>query len=312
MIPIESIEEACFRISGYVFHTPVTFDQQLGLFYKWENRQKTGSFKLRGALNKVLSLSREQLQQGLVTCSAGNHGQGVAYAARQVGASCVVYVPIHAATIKVEAMRALGADVRYVNGGYEAAERFAIKQAAAMNKIFISPYNDLTVMAGQGTIAAECEAEIQSFSTIQAILVPVGGGGLICGMASFLKHRNYNLKIIGVQSEASPYACQLIRTGSQIGVVEKESIADGLAGAIAADSLTIPLMFESVDEVILVSEEEIRQAIRYAWNEQKERIEGSAAVGLAAQLAGKIHLSPALTVITGGNIQPELFNEILR
>jgi len=312
MIPIESIEEACYRISRYVLHTPVTFDRQLGLFFKWENQQKTGSFKLRGALNKVLSLSREQLANGLVTCSAGNHGQGVAFAARQAGAECIVFVPDHAATVKVEAMRAWGAEVRPVKGGYEDAEGMAIEQAAATEKIFISPYNDLAVMAGQGTIAAECEKQIQEFSNLKAILVPVGGGGLICGMASFLKHEKNHVKIIGVQSEASPYAAQLIRTGSQQGVVEKESIAEGLAGAIAADSLTIPLMLECVDDMILVSEEEIRQAIRYAWFEQRERIEGSAAVGLAARLAGKIQLSPALTVITGGNIQPELFNEILR
>jgi threonine dehydratase len=148
MIPIESIEEACYRISRYVLHTPVTFDRQLGLFFKWENQQKTGSFKLRGALNKVLSLSREQLANGLVTCSAGNHGQGVAFAARQAGAECIVFVPDHAATVKVEAMRAWGAEVRPVKGGYEDAEGMAIEQAAATEKIFISPYNDLAVMAG--------------------------------------------------------------------------------------------------------------------------------------------------------------------
>jgi len=312
MIPVEWVEAASRRMAGQITHTPITFDENLDLHYKWENQQVTGSFKIRGALNKVLFLTPEERAYGLVTCSAGNHGQGVAVAARQIEAKCVVYASDHAAPVKLDAMRKLGAEVRLVNGGYVEAEKAAIVCAGETGMTFISPYNDPDVIAGQGTIGLEIRDWIRTESDASCLLIPVGGGGLISGVASYLRAFDRNVRIIGVQSEASPFAHQLFRTGSQNGVVEVDSIADGLAGEIDHASITIPLMLEYVDDIVLVTEDEIREAIRYAWQTHQQIIEGSAAVGLAARLAGKINLSPVLTIITGGNIQPELFNTIIR
>jgi len=312
MIPADWVEEAAALISGLLNQTPITFDEKLNLFLKWENQQKTGSFKLRGALNKVLSLDQEELSRGLITCSAGNHGQGVAVAAASVGVRCVVYASDHAPAVKVEAMRELGAVVHLVPGGYVLAEKLAILTARETGGVFISPYNDPLVIAGQGTIGAEIERQISGFSDIKSMLVPVGGGGLLSGIGTYFQHHAQRPRLIGVQSEASPFAHSLFFTGTQEGVVETDSIAEGLAGEIAPDSITITMLLNYLDDVILVSEDEIRQAIRYAWQTHHQVIEGSAAVGLAAQLAGKIKLSPALTIITGGNIQPELFNAIIR
>jgi len=178
--------------------------------------------------------------------------------------------------------------------------------------MFISPYNDPQVIAGQGTLALEIRDWMRTEGEVSCLLIPVGGGGLISGVGSYIRNFENKVKIIGVQSEASPFAHQLFYTRSQQGVVEQESIAEGLAGEIDLASITIPLMLECVDDILLVSEDEIREAIRYAWQTQQQIIEGSAAVGLAARLAGKIKLSPVLTIITGGNIQPELFNTITR
>jgi threonine dehydratase len=312
MIPAGWVGEAVERISGHLDLTPITYDENLDLFLKWENQQKTGSFKLRGALNKVLSLADDELQRGLITCSAGNHGQGVAVAAGLAGTHCIVYASDHAAPVKIQAMRELGAEVRLVEGGYVEAERRAILASKEQGKIFISPYNDPLVIAGQGTIGAEIERQLGGFAQLESLLIPVGGGGLLSGIGAFLKERNVHLNIIGVQSGASPFAHSLFFNGTQNGVVESESIAEGLAGEIAHDSITIPMLLQFMDDVLLVSEAEIQQAIRYAWQAHNQIIEGSAAVGLASLLAGKISKSPALTIITGGNIQPELLNAIIR
>ena len=312
MIPVEWVEEAAARIGGFLYLTPITYDKNLDLYIKWENLQKTGSFKLRGALNKILSLLQDELLRGVITCSAGNHGQGVAVAAAHVGTRCVVYASDHTPQVKITAMRELGAEVRLVAGGYVEAETSAISAAREGGEIFISPYNDPQVIAGQGTIAAEINGQIGGLSKARCMLIPVGGGGLLSGIGTYLQHYKESPRLIGVQSVASPYVHRLFTTGSQDGVEETDSIAEGLAGEIAHDSITIPLLMKYLDDVVLVSEDDIKQAIRYCWEEHHQVIEGSAAVGLAAQLAGKIQISPALTIATGGNIQPELFNAIIR
>lgn len=312
MIPAAWVKEAAARIGGFLYDTPITDDKKLGLYIKWENQQKTGSFKLRGALNKILSLSQEELSRGVITCSAGNHGQGVAVAAAQVGARCVVYASDHAPLVKINAMRDLGAEVRLVAGGYVEAETRAISAAREGGEIFISPYNDPLVIAGQGTIGAEIDEQLGDLSNLKSMLVPVGGGGLLSGIGTYLQQHKTRPKLVGVQSKASPFVHNLFTNGNQEGVEETDSIAEGLAGEIDHESITIPLLLTYLDDVILVSEDEIRQAIRYAWEVHHQVIEGSAAVGLAAKLTGKINLSPALTIATGGNIQPELFNAIIR
>lgn len=312
MITAEWVIEASERINLLVVKTPVTQDPKLEIHYKWENHQVTGSFKLRGASNKVLSLGIDAIQKGLVTCSAGNHGQGIAFAAAKWGCNCTVFASEHASPVKVKAMEKLGADVRLVPGGYVEAERTAIAHVLASGETFISPYNDEHVIAGQGTIGHELVEQLDGLDEMNTLLVPVGGGGLISGLGIYLSSLRKRPRLVGVQSEASSFAHRIFSTGSQSGVVETDSIAEGLAGEIDHNSITIPLIQKYVDDVILVSEEEIREAIRYCWHNYKEVIEGSAAVGLAARLAGKIQSHPVVAVITGGNIQPELFNDIVQ
>ena len=328
MIPLSSIEEAAGRIAPYIQQTPLTADPENGLYLKWENRQITGSFKIRGALNKLLALRPEERERGIVTASAGNHGQGVAWAGRLVGARVIVFASQGAVPAKLEKMRGLGAEVRLVPGGYGDAEQAGLAYAAAQGATWVSPYNDPQVIAGQGTLALEILNERPEL--LQAAwVVPGGGGGLISGIGSALKklpnppappslsgkggERESGLtpNLIGVQSEASPFLYDLFHTGSQASSVELPSLADGLAGPVEEGSLTIPLVQETVDDFVLVREQEIAQAIRYAWQRYEERIEGSAGAALAAVLSGRVTARPVVVVISGGNIQPELHAQIV-
>ncbi len=311
MIPFEWIEQAYAQLKQKVVCTPITYSHEMGFFLKWENYQTTGSFKLRGAWNKVLSLKDWELSKGLVTCSAGNHGQGLALACRSVNAKCTVFASDHASPLKLDAMRSLGASVELVDGDYALAESMAKAYADKNGKVFVSPYNDGQVIAGQASIALEFLEQMGDHMPLDVVLVPVGGGGLISGIGAVLAELENPPKLIGVQSEASPYAWHLLQEGNQNGVIETDSLADGLAGALESGSITIPLMKRYVNDIILVSEDEIRFTIKYAWSTWKERIEGSAAVGLAAVLSGKINSNKGLIVISGGNIQEELFSEIL-
>ena len=311
MISTGRVREARQRIEGHIVHTPVTFDQNLNCYIKWENHQITGSFKLRGALNHILSIKENEIHKGFVTCSAGNHGQGVAYAAGPKGGRCIVFASEQAAEVKLAAMQKLGAELRLVKGAYVEAEQAAITFAKENGSIFISPYNGETVICGQGTLAMELGEDLDGFTSVQAVIVPVGGGGLLSGIGTYMGSLGVRPALVGVQSEASSFAYQLNKTGSQEGVVETDSIAEGLAGEIDHNSITIPLIQQYAEDIVLVSEDETRVAIRYAWEKHHEIIEGSAAVGLAACLTGKITTLPAVIVVTGGNIQPELHSRIL-
>lgn len=310
MIPQEWLLEAEKRIRPTALVTPITEDPRRGIFLKWENRQMTGSFKLRGALNKVLSLEPWERERGLVTCSAGNHGQGVAVAARQTGSRVIVFASNHAVPAKLEAMQHLGAEIRLVDGGYALAEKTARNFAETEGMTFISPYNDVQVIAGQGTIGLELSRQLPEIGSSWEVYIPVGGGGLLSGIASWFVSVDSKPRIIGVQSEASPYFNALFTRGSQEGVVETESIADGLAGEVEAGSVTIPLVRRLADEVRLVTEEEIINAIRLCWQEYGERIEGSAATALAAAVKSQDPELTKVVIISGGNIQPEMFVQI--
>jgi threonine dehydratase len=312
MIPYEWVEEAANRIAPFIRHTPLTHDSKNDIYLKWENHQVTGSFKARGAFNKVLSLLPWERQEGLVTASAGNHGQGVALAGNQTGARVTVFASEQAVPNKLDAMRALGAEVILVEGGYGEAENAGLAYAKHSGKTWVSPYNDGQVISGQGTIALEINKDLPHVTPLTWV-VPVGGGGLIAGIGGGMKTPGANppRKLIAVQSEASPFLYNLFKQGSQDGVEELASLADGLSGPVEANSLTIPLAKHYVDEFILVSEDEIVEAIRICWNRYRERIEGSAAVSLAAILSGKIPQRPAVLILTGGNIEAEVFGTII-
>jgi threonine dehydratase len=310
MIPYEWLEQASKRIGPFITETPLTYDGQNDLYLKWENHQITGSFKVRGAFNKIYSLQNWELERGLVTASAGNHGQGVALAGKMRGASVKIFASNHASPNKIEAMRRLGAEIQLVPGSYGEAESAGIANAAVTGAIWISPYNDGIVIAGQGTIGLESIKAIPTPSAVNWI-VPVGGGGLISGIGSALQELNPRPRLIAVQSEASPFLHAIYHHGAQDGVIELPSLADGLAGPVEDGSVTIPMVMNCVTDFILVTEEEIRKAIKYAWNVYHECIEGSAAVSLAAVLSGRVTARPALVVLTGGNINPAEHAQIL-
>jgi len=301
MIPYTWPEEASTRISPHIRKTPLTFDDQNQLYLKWENHQVTGSFKARGALNKILSLQDWELERGLVTASAGNHGQGVALAAGLKHVRVIVFASDHALTNKLEAMRRLGAEIHQVAGGYGEAEQAGIAYARETGATWISPYNDGMIIAGQGTIALEVIQDLADPSSVVWV-APAGGGGLISGIGCALQNLDPSPELVAVQSEASSFLYEIYHHGSQQGVVELPSLADGLAGPVEEGSVTIPMVRNLVTDFVLVSEAEIREAIKFAWTRYHERIEGSAAAALSALLFGHVKERPAVAILTGGNI----------
>jgi threonine dehydratase len=312
MFPREWIVAAAERIAPCITRTPVTHDPRRDLYFKWENRQKTGSFKARGALNKVLTLEDWERDAGLVAASAGNHGQGVALAAGMVGARATVFAPESTPAVKVEKMRALGADLRLLPGSYEQVEIAALRYAYENNQTWVSPYNDPQVIAGQGTIGLELLEQVPLAPEL-TVLIPIGGGGLLSGIAAALRSTRrgngaedeLKLRIVGVQPEASAFMYALVTRGNIEGVRDLPTVADGLAGGVEEGSFTIGLVRELADEILLVNEDRIAEAIAFAWRHYQEQIEGSGAVGLAAVLDGQVK-GPAVVIVSGGNIQPEL------
>ena len=324
MIPYEWIEQAEVRIAPHIRKTPLTHDAPRGLYLKWENHQVTGSFKPRGALNKVLSLADWERSSGLVAASAGNHGQGIALAGQLTGASVEVFVSEHAVPAKIQAMRDLGAQIHFVSGGYAEAEGAGRRYAGQQRRVFISPYNDGQVIAGQGTLGLEIlrklDAELalspaqrrNAGSEIMNWVVPVGGGGLISSIGTLFTRMEQCPKLIGVQAAASPFTDSLFHRHTQDGVQDLPTLADGLSGAVEKGSVTIPMLERYVDDFLTVSEEQIERAIAFAWYVYHETIEGSAAVALAAVLDGRVKERPSAVVLTGGNVQPELHERIIR
>ncbi|MEA3440259.1 MAG: threonine/serine dehydratase [Chloroflexota bacterium] len=323
MIPNQWIEEAEKRIAPFIDETPLTYDEDLDIFLKWENHQVSGSFKVRGAFNKILTLQPWERELGLVAASAGNHGAGVALAAQTFDVPATIFVSENAVPSKIDAMRKFGAEVHTVPGAYGGsyggsigeAERAGKNYAASSGKIWVSPYNDGQVIAGQATLGLEILRQLPE-AINKTWFIPIGGGGLMAGIASALEFYQTNsysnksetarhYRLFGIQSEASPFFHAIYHYGSQEGVIELPSLADGLAGQLEDNSITIPILKSCVDDIILVSEEDIADAIAYAWHKYAEKIEGSAAASIAAVLTRKISASPSIVIITGGNIQPE-------
>jgi len=316
VIPYEWFDRAQERIRPHTVRTPLTHDAERGLFLKWENHQVTGSFKARGAVNKVLSLEDWERTAGLVAASAGNHGQGVALAGRLTRSEVEVFVPAHAVPGKVQAIQALGGKLHFVNGGYGKTEAAALEYARESGKTFISPYNDGQIIAGQGTIALEVVQQLEdgfqeSFRDIAAWVFPTGGGGLVSGCAAALAGLGPRPTVFGVQPEASAFTYSLFHHQTQRGVRDDPTLADGLSGAIDEGSITIPMMKELVNDIVTASEEAIERAIAHAWWSYGEMVEGSAAAALAAVLEGTSVGRPCVVIMTGGNMQRDVFEQII-
>ncbi len=301
-------DRAVSRIRGHVHRTPVTVDPDIGMSFKWESHQETRSFKVRGAFNKILAL--RPLPARLITGSAGNHGLAVALAGQTLGIEVQVFVPRAAPEVKVSRMQDLGAKVSRVPGLFGDAEAQAILEARRQGVPFISPYNDPDVVAGAGTITLEW---LDQQPDLGRILVPVGGGGLICGIGLAARKRRPDIEIVGVLSEASPYLYHQLYFGRMDRVVERPTLTDGLAGAVEPGSITIDLLAAAVDRIVQLEEAEIAAAIAHHYRQHKEIVEGSGAVGLAAVLSGKVATQdrPTGAVISGGNIDRSTLNRVL-
>ncbi len=311
MNKLADFQEAYDRIRTHIRVSPHTFHAALNLDLKWENRQRTGSFKPRGALNKILTYPQEGRPAVWVTGSAGNHGQAVALAARLTGSRAIVFVPQATPRIKIEQMLALGAQVERVAGLFGDAEAKAIAFARQSGFPFLSPYNDEDVIRGAGTIALEW---LDQNPDVERILVPVGGGGLICGVGLCAKLIKPQIEILGVLSENSAYLHSQYYRGHMEGVIERPTLTDGLAGAVEAGSITIELLSSACDGILQISEEEIAAGVVYLHHKLGETVEGSGAVGLAAVLSGRVQTQdrPTGALVSGGNIDSHKLSGLLR
>jgi threonine dehydratase len=273
-----------------------------------ENLQKTGSFKPRGALNKIFSLHTDEKQNGVITASAGNHAQGVALAANLVGTSALIVVPEKAPETKKEGIRQLGAELVIHGSNYDEAEDYANQLAETTGRTYIHAYEDPYIIAGQGTVGLEALLDHPDFDII---LVPSGGGGLICGVAVVAKTINPKIKVIGVQSHASPPWYYSFKEKRMVDVEYKDSLADGLHGAIGEENLKLALKY--VDDFVLVEEKEIAEAMCWMATQHHYMIEGSAAVGIAALLYNRVDVSgkKVLNIITGGNVDAKRLATLL-
>lgn len=309
---LKDIESARARIKGVARRTPLERSRRLSdgtsrdVWLKLECFQATGSFKLRGAMAK-LSLVAERPRQ-VLTVSAGNHGLGVAYCAEALGLDATIVVPESASRAKVEAIRRFRVNLIERGATYDEAERAARDLERESGACFASPYNDADVIAGQGTVALEM---LEDEPGLEAIIVPVGGGGLIAGVAIAAKALNPRVKIYGAEPAASPSMREAFRAGRIVEIQEEETIADGLSGNIEPGSITFPIARELVDDIFLVSEHSIRAALAGMAREDHVMIEGSAAVALAAAVESQIEEENIGVIITGRNISLDLFKEVV-
>ncbi|MBI4476414.1 MAG: threonine/serine dehydratase [Acidobacteria bacterium] len=308
------------RLGGRVIRTPLVQSSWLAkiasgrVFLKLESLQTTGSFKLRGALNATLALLEQRRSsaecRNLVTASAGNHGHALASAAKELRLHATIFTPKNAPRVKLDAIRALGATLRDEANGYEAAERLAKAYAAETGASFISPYNDPDVIAGAGTVAIEI---VEDLPELDALVVPVGGGGLISGVATALKTMAPAVEVIGVEAEASPAFHMSLKAGRIVEVDVKPTIADGLAGNMDADSMTFDIVRRLVDHMLLVTEDEMKASIHDLLSQEHIIAEGAGAAALAAVLAGKVPTAGrcVAVVVSGANIDAERLKEIV-
>jgi threonine dehydratase len=292
------VQEARQRLRGIAEETPIylseTFSRRAGreVRLKAENLQRTGSFKVRGAVNKLATLSAEERAAGVVAASAGNHGQAVAWAARELGIPATIYVPQDAPMAKVEACRNYGAKTVMTGTYFEDALAAAEQHVEETGGTFIHPYEDQLVIAGQGTIGLELAEQVSDLGTV---LIPVGGGGLAVGVATALRSVRPGVRLVGVQAGLDGY-----------------TIADGIAVKVPSD-FTMPLLDDMLDDIVAVTDEQISEAIVLLLERAKLVVEGAGAVGVAALLAGKAGGSgTAVPVLSGGNIDATMLISVMR
>jgi threonine dehydratase len=293
-------------VSPLQLSRPLSADLGCSVLLKNEHLQPTGSFKIRGATNKIRILGTAAQRTGVTTASSGNHGQAVALAGSRAGIPVTVYVAAAASRPKVDAIRTLGAELVIVDGPPLEAELLARRQAAAQGKVYISPYNDLDVIAGQGTLGMEL---VEQAPDLDAVFISVGGGGLISGVGTALKALNPRIRVVGVWPENSPCMLKAMQAGRIVDVEEQETLSDGTAGAVEPGSVTLALCREVIDETVTVSEAEIGRAMRMIADAEHWIVEGAAGVALAGLVkrAESFRGQKVAVVLCGRNIALEKF-----
>lgn len=303
------------RIRSSIVNTPLERVPWLAsgipvdVYFKREDLQHTGSFKLRGATNKILSLSPSQSAAGVIAASNGNHGMGVAAAAKRAGIAAEVYVSSHVSPGKARKIEELGARIHRAGSDPLEAELAARAAASQSGKVFISPYNDLEVIAGQGTIAVELESQTL---LLDAVFAAVGGGGLIAGIGAFLKSVSPHTKIVGCWPENSRVLYESLKAGRIVDFPEQPTLSESTAGGLESDSVTLKICENAIDDCVLVTEEEILSAMRLVRETNGWLMEGAAAVALAAFLKQAAHFvgKTVAVVICGGNVSAEVLERL--
>ncbi|WP_409494455.1 pyridoxal-phosphate dependent enzyme [Amycolatopsis sp. cmx-11-12] len=313
-VTIDDIRDAAARLAGVAHRTPVvrsrTLDDLVGaeVHIKCENLQRIGAFKFRGAYNATSRLSPEQLAKGIAAYSSGNHAQAVALAARELGSSAVILIPEDAPQSKKDATAGYGAEI--VTYDRYTGDRVAIGEALAAERglALIPPYEHPHVIAGQGTAALELLEETGSLETL---VVPVGGGGLIAGSSTAAKAVQPGIRVVGVEPAAGDDTKRSLEAGERVSIPVPRTIADGQAAEIPGE-LTFSINRKLVDDIALVTDDQVREAMRFAFERLKLVIEPSGATGLAALLSGQVAVSGKVgVIISGGNVSPERFAELV-
>lgn len=306
---------AAARIAGHVEQTELRrsarFSDELAaeVYFKLENYQATGSFKLRGATNKLMLLTEHERARGCVAASSGNHGAAVAFAMQKLGVRGVIFVPEQTSAAKVDKIKSYGGDVRHFGTDGLDTEQHARDYAERKGMCYLSPYNDADVVAGQGSCGIEI---VEQLPTIDAAFIAVGGGGLIGGVGSVLKAHNPAVQIYGCQPKASAIMAHSVDAGEILDLPSEETLSDGTAGGIEAGAITFPLNQAVVDEFVLVDEEQIAAAMRLYMTAEHHSIEGAAGVAIAAMLARRKEITGknVVAIVCGGNISDEVLASI--
>jgi len=316
MLDLNSIKEAQKRLDGVIHHTPFSYAPILSemsgykVYLKKENLQRTGAFKLRGAFNKIATLIEDEKRGGVVAASAGNHAQGVAFSAKYFGIEATIVMPESTPLNKIQGVKEFGAEVILHGTNYDEAYAYAIEYSKEKQQDFVHPFTDDEVMSGQGTVALEM---LEAQADLDAIIVPVGGGGLIAGMGVAINAINPSVNIIGVASAGAPAMKESFDTKNAHGTKSVRTIADGIA-VRDASPITLEHILKEIDSLELVCEDEIASAILFLLEKQKLLVEGAGSVGVAALLHNKINLpkgSKIGIVLSGGNIDVTMLSLII-
>ena len=316
-VTLDDVRAAARRLGSRIHRTPVissqSFDDSTGhqVFFKCENLQRAGAFKIRGALNKLASLTPAERAQGVVAFSSGNHAQGVALAARMVGTTAIVCMPKDAPALKLEATRNYGAEVIFYDRLIDDREQLVREVVARTGRIVVPPFDDPAIMAGQGTAALELLEDVPS---LDVLLAPIGGGGLMAGCSTVARTLFPGMQVFGVEPETANDTSLSMERGERVSIAPPPTIADGLR-AVTPGALTFPVLQANLSGVLLVSDAEVRAAVRYLALRAHIVVEPSGAVAAAAVLCNRLPIPRGARVgviLSGGNIDPGLLVDILR